>query len=166
MLRKEPPLGQHTSIPYIFTLSTLAWLLYTSYTLFNALSAWCLCKFLKGLVGIKQYFHMNVPCILYVSVSVKGWDTARKPIGPTTPWAVEHMCLIEKRPYLNREYLAPQIRSMNNRFHSEAELPWSYDYPLANHIATYKSSAHRDVPLFSRHYLFSGIFGKFSRPGV
>ncbi len=25
----------------------------------------------------------------------------------------------------NREYLAPHIRSMNNRFHSEAKLPWS-----------------------------------------
>ncbi len=43
----------------------------------------------------------------------------------------------------NREYLAPQIRRMNNRFHSEAKLPWSYDYPLANHIATNKSSANR-----------------------
>ncbi len=50
----------------------------------------------------------------------------------------------------NREYLAPQIRSMNNRFHIEAKLPWSYDYPLANHIATNKSSANREVPLFSR----------------
>ncbi len=36
----------------------------------------------------------------------------------------------------NREYLGPQIRNMNNWFHSEAKLPWSYDYPLANHIAT------------------------------
>ncbi len=38
--------------------------------------------------------------------------------------------------HTNREYLAPQIRSVNNRFHSAAKLPWSYDYPLANHIAT------------------------------
>ena len=29
--------------------------------------------------------------------------------------------------FVNRECLAPQIRSMNNRFHSEAKLPWSYD---------------------------------------
>ena len=52
----------------------------------------------------------------------------------------------------NREYLVPQIRSMNNRFHSEAKLPWSYDYPLANHIATNKSSANREMPLFSHLY--------------
>ncbi len=38
--------------------------------------------------------------------------------------------------HFNREYLAPQIRSMNNGFHSEAKLPWSYDYPLGNRIAT------------------------------
>ena len=54
----------------------------------------------------------------------------------------------------NREYLAPQITSMNNRFHSEAKLPRSYDYPLANHIATNKSSANHEMPLFSRLYLF------------
>ncbi len=41
---------------------------------------------------------------------------------------------------------------MNNRFHSEAKLPWSYDYPLANHIATNKSSANRERPLFTRLY--------------
>ncbi len=28
---------------------------------------------------------------------------------------------------VNTEYLPPQIRSMNNRFNSEAKLPWSYD---------------------------------------
>ncbi len=28
--------------------------------------------------------------------------------------------------HADREYLAPQISSMNNRFHSEAKLPWSY----------------------------------------
>ncbi len=55
-------------------------------------------------------------------------------------------------PWLNREYLAPQIRSMNNRFHLEAKLPWSYDYPLANHIAKYKSSDNPEVSLFSRLY--------------
>ena len=66
----------------------------------------------------------------------------------------------------NREYLAPQFRSMNNRFHSEAKLPWSYDYPLANHIATNKSSASREMTLFSRLYPSLGIFGKFSRHGV
>ncbi len=65
-----------------------------------------------------------------------------------------------------REYLAPQIRSMNNCFHSEAKLPWSYDYPLANHIATNKSSANREMPLFRAFTLLSGIFGKFSRQGV
>ena len=30
--------------------------------------------------------------------------------------------------YYNREYMAPQIRSMNNWFHLEAK-SWSYDYP-------------------------------------
>ncbi len=50
----------------------------------------------------------------------------------------------------NREYLAPQIRSMNNRFHSEAKLPWSYEYPLANHFAANKNSANREKPLFLR----------------
>ncbi len=51
----------------------------------------------------------------------------------------------------NREYLAPKIRSMNNRFHSEAKLSWSYDYPLANLIATIsnQSFAKREMPLFS-----------------
>ncbi len=52
---------------------------------------------------------------------------------------------------------------MTNRFHSEAKLPWSYDYPLANHIATNKSSANREMPLFSAFTLLSCIFGKFSR---
>ncbi len=49
----------------------------------------------------------------------------------------------------SRAYLPAQIRSMNNRFHSEAKLPWSYDYPLANQIAKNKSSANREMPLFS-----------------
>ena len=65
---------------------------------------------------------------------------------------------------LNREYLAPQIRSMNNRFHSEAKLPWSYDYPLANHIATNKSSANREMPLFSRLYPPFGYLRNISPP--
>ncbi len=47
------------------------------------------------------------------------------------------------------EYLAPQIHSKNNQFHSEGKLPWSYDYRLAKHIATYKSAANRDVPVYS-----------------
>ncbi len=64
----------------------------------------------------------------------------------------------------NREYLAPQIRSMNNRFHSEAKLPWSYDYPLANHIATNKSSANREMPLFSRLYPSFGYLRKIFPP--
>ncbi len=55
---------------------------------------------------------------------------------------------------MHREHLAPQIRIMNNGFHSEAKLPWTYDYLLANHIATYKSSANREVPLFSHLYPF------------
>ena len=46
------------------------------------------------------------------------------------------------------EYLAPQVHGMNNRFHSEAKLPWSYDYPLANHNATNKSPANREMSLF------------------
>ncbi len=60
----------------------------------------------------------------------------------------------------NREYLAPQIRSMNNRFHSEAKLPWSWDYPLANHIATYKSSTNCEVPLYSRPLPFFRVSSK------
>ncbi len=58
----------------------------------------------------------------------------------------------------------PQIRSMNNRFHSEAKLPWSYDYPLANHIATYKSSANREMPLFPRLYPTFGYLRKMFPP--
>ncbi len=69
-------------------------------------------------------------------------------------------------PLPNREYLAPQIRSMNNRFHSEAKLPWSYDYPLANHMATNKSSANREVPLFSRLYPSFGYLRKIFPPRV
>ncbi len=64
------------------------------------------------------------------------------------------------------EYLAPQIRRMNNRFHSEAKLPWSYDYPLANHFARNKSYANREMPLFSRLCPSSGIFWTFSRQWV
>ncbi len=69
-----------------------------------------------------------------------------------------------KYPLANREYLAPQIRSMSNRFHSEAKLPWSYDYPLANHIATNKSSANCQMPLFSRLYPSFGYLGKIFPP--
>ncbi len=58
-------------------------------------------------------------------------------------------CRVQFFMCLNREYLAPQIRSMNNRFHSEDKLPWSYDYPLANHIATNKSYANREMPVFA-----------------
>ena len=54
--------------------------------------------------------------------------------------------------FSNREHLASQIRSMNNRFYLEAKLPWSYDYPLANHIVTNKSSANYEISLFSRLY--------------
>ncbi len=43
----------------------------------------------------------------------------------------------------NREYLAPQIRSMNTRLHSEAKLPWSYDYLLL--IATLGRTVGRAV---------------------
>ena len=64
----------------------------------------------------------------------------------------------------NREYLAPQIRSMNNQFHSEAKLSWSYDYPLANHIARNKSSANREMSLFSRLYLSFGYLWKVFPP--
>ncbi len=66
----------------------------------------------------------------------------------------------------NREYLEPQIRSMNNRFHSEAKLPWSYNYPLANHIAINKSSANREMPLFRAFALLSGIFKIFPPRGL
>ena len=63
-----------------------------------------------------------------------------------------------------REYLARQIRSMNNRFHSEAKLLWSYDYPLANHIATNKSSANREMSLFSRLHPSFGYLWKIFPP--
>ncbi len=53
---------------------------------------------------------------------------------------------------------------MNNRFHSEAKLPWSYDYPLANHIATNKSSANREMSLFSRLYPSFGYLWKIFPP--
>ncbi len=62
----------------------------------------------------------------------------------------------------NREYLGPQI---NNRFHSEAKQPWPYDYPLANHIATNKSSANRDMTLFLRLYPSFGYLRKSFPPG-
>ena len=60
--------------------------------------------------------------------------------------------------------MAPQICSMNNRFHSEAKLPWSYDHPLANHIATNKSSTNREMPLFSRFYPSFGYLRKIFPP--
>ncbi len=53
---------------------------------------------------------------------------------------------------------------MNNRFLSEAKLPWSYDYPLANHIATNESSANREMPLFSRLYPSFGYLRKIFPP--
>ncbi len=65
---------------------------------------------------------------------------------------------------INKEYLALQIRSMDNRFHSEAKLPWLYDYPLANHIATYKSSTNREMSLFSRIYPSFGYLRKIFQP--
>ncbi len=68
----------------------------------------------------------------------------------------------------NREYLAPQIRSMNNWFHSEGKLPWSYDYPLANQIILRQINALPIVrcPCSCTFTLLSGIFWKFSRQGV
>ncbi len=66
--------------------------------------------------------------------------------------------------YNNGEYLAPQIRGMNNRFHSETKIPWLYDYPLANHIATYKSPTNREVPLFSHLYPSFGYLRKIFPP--
>ncbi len=45
---------------------------------------------------------------------------------------------------------------MNNRFHSEAKPPLSYDYPVASHKATNKCSDNRKMPLFSRLYPFFG----------
>ncbi len=65
----------------------------------------------------------------------------------------------------NREYLVPQIRSINNRIHSEAKIPRSYDYPVANHIATNKSSANHEMTCFRAFTLLLGIFGKCSRQG-
>ncbi len=63
-----------------------------------------------------------------------------------------------------KEYLAPQIRSMNNRLHSEAKLSWAYAYPLANHIATNKSSTNREMPLFSCLYPSFGHLRKIFPP--
>ena len=74
----------------------------------------------------------------------------------------EWYCLMHK--YLNREYLAPQIRSMNNRLYSQAKLHWSYGYLLANHIATNKSSAAREIPLFPRLYPSFGYRWKIFPP--
>ncbi len=95
-------------------------------------------------------------------------NAAGEPGIPATSASPRLVCM--SLSVVNREYLAPQIRSMNNRFHSEAKLPWSYDYPLANHIATNKSSTNREMPLFPRPcflaFTLSGIFGKFSRQGV
>ncbi len=82
-----------------------------------------------------------------------------------TQQQIEELAVTKPEVRTNREYLAPQIRSMNNRFHSEAKLPWSYDYPLANHLATNKSSANREMPLFSRLTLLSGIFENFPAKG-
>ncbi len=59
---------------------------------------------------------------------------------------------------MNREYLVPQIRSMNDWFQSEVKLPWSYDYPLANRIATNKSSANREMPLYPSFGYLQKIF--------
>ncbi len=64
----------------------------------------------------------------------------------------------------SREYLVPQICSTNNRFHSEAKLPWSCDYPLANHIVTNKSSANHEMPLFLRLNLSFGYLRKIFLP--
>ncbi len=60
--------------------------------------------------------------------------------------------------------MAPQIPSLTNRFHSEAKLPWSYDYPIANPIATNNSSANREIPLFSRLYPSSAYLPKIFPP--
>ncbi len=88
----------------------------------------------------------------------------------TSEWPVlnpflDKRCLAKLQQVVyNREHLAPQIHSMNNRFHSEAKLPWSYDYPLANHIATNKSFANREMPLFSHLYPSLGYLRKIFLP--
>ncbi len=51
-----------------------------------------------------------------------------------------------------------------NRFHSEAELVWSYICPLANHITTNKTSANREMQLFSRLYPSFGYLRKIFPP--
>ena len=53
---------------------------------------------------------------------------------------------------------------MNNLFHSEAKLPWSYDYPLANKIAANKSSANCEMPLFSHLYPYFVYLRKIFPP--
>ena len=85
--------------------------------------------------------------------------------SPVFIWGSGGMISKEKqRPSSNREFLVTEIRSMNNRFHSEAKLPWSY--PLANHIATNKSSANREMPLFSGLYPHFGYLRKVFPPRV
>ncbi len=55
---------------------------------------------------------------------------------------------------------------MNNRFHSEAKLPWSYDYPLANHIVTNKNSAKLwDAPVFAPLAFFQVSLENFPAKG-
>ncbi len=68
------------------------------------------------------------------------WKQTLCPVG-TLQWLL-HLALVK------REYLASQIRSMNSLFH----------------IATNKSSANREVPLFSRLYPSFGYFRKIFRP--
>ncbi len=71
---------------------------------------------------------------------------------------------ISKLYSYNRGYLAPQICCMNNRFHSEAKLSWSYDCPLANHIVTNKSSANREIPVLAPLHFFQDNLRKIIPP--
>ncbi len=73
------------------------------------------------------------------------------PIIFNRPWSYQPSVSTATKVFektVNREYLAPQIRSMNNWFHSEAKLPWSYDYTLANHTATNKAPPTVRFPCF------------------
>lgn len=62
----------------------------------------------------------------------------------------------------NREYLVTQIVNRNSGFHSEAKLPWSYAYPLANIILSYKFQPITSCHVFCALLLLSGIFRAFS----
>ncbi len=94
----------------------------------------------------------------FCALTLKPFTDSLQANRPITNYITDS--LLTNGPITNREYLVPKIPNMNNRFHSEAKLPWSYDHPLANHIATNKSSANREMPQFLRRYPSFGYLRK------